>query len=347
MRTWKRSASVVLSVSVVLLGGFSPSVDVSDGLLQSRELSSSAGGSRQCPPPWKGAASGFGCGFVQVTLRVNRPIKSAITPGKSYKSVTVLLRSGYLQENPETKFKGNVVYLQGLGDSIVNQLPLFSRLTDAGYRVIAFDYPGQGGSEGSMDDTRIRDIPVIGSKLLRLYGRDTEKSRKVFIGWSTGGLAAYYGAAQGWSFADAVVLIAPGVAPNFVVGEGLLHWPIDEITLPTLTSADYENGEENPHLEPIKPRSPIFVPAFAIDLQTTARRVRKEWHIPNSLQGFVLLGTNDNYVNSDGNRAAIEKAAPHFQIKEYPGARHEIQNEARAIRAEAHEDILEFLNGLR
>ena len=97
-----------------------------------------------------------------------------------YKNVlwgeSVKLRSGYFREstNPEVAFKGCILYLEGLGDSILNHEALYKVLSHAGYRVIFFDYMGQGGfkgydqagrpkpedskgSEGSMNHTRIID----------------------------------------------------------------------------------------------------------------------------------------------------------------------------------------------
>lgn len=68
------------------------------------------------------------------------------------------IRLGYLTANSAVPFKGNILYYQGLGDSILNHDPLFSVLTNAGYRVIAFDYMGQGGSDGSMNHTSITNI---------------------------------------------------------------------------------------------------------------------------------------------------------------------------------------------
>ena len=72
----------------------------------------------------------------------------------------IKLRAGYLQESKAPK--GNILYLEGLADSMFNHEQLFTALMKEGYRVIAFDYPGQGGpgprqggSQGNMNDTRI------------------------------------------------------------------------------------------------------------------------------------------------------------------------------------------------
>src|SRR6185312_33467 len=65
--------------------------------------------------------------------------------------INVQLREGVSYETGP--LKACVLYLEGLGDSIMNHRPLFSNLNQNGYRVIAFDYMGQGGSQGSMNLT--------------------------------------------------------------------------------------------------------------------------------------------------------------------------------------------------
>ncbi len=83
-----------------------------------------------------------------------------------YTPLNLSMRVGYSLET--TKLKGCILYLQGLADSIQNHAPYFSRLNDAGYRIIYFDYLGQGGSEGSMNDTRIQvELPPDAKKPMR------------------------------------------------------------------------------------------------------------------------------------------------------------------------------------
>ena len=262
------------------------------------------------------------------------------------------LRAGYYPHSG--KFRGNVLYLEGLGDSMLNHAPLFEKLSQAGYRVITFDYMGQGGSLGKMDRTRIPAIGKIAMGMWKRFALEPVKfPRRAAIGWSTGGLAAYGMAARGEL--EAVVLIAPGIAPNVVVGAGLRHLPPDEITLPSLTTAaPYATGAENPHVDPIRPLSPVVVPRFATDLIGVSLYVRhRPVRVASAIPGLVLLsGDRDTYVNSVSARNAIKGEskgdggiAPHFLVKSYPGTLHEIDNEAEPMRSEAHADILNFLNG--
>jgi alpha-beta hydrolase superfamily lysophospholipase len=256
---------------------------------------------------------------------------------------SVEIRGGYFEEAAGTPFRGNILYLEGLGDSMLNHEPLFSALSQAGWRVIAFDYMGQGGSGGTMNHTRVCDplFPALRiSKIADVAWNEFKRSgsdRKVVLGWSTGGLAAYEMASRG--AADAVVLIAPGIAPKLFVGHDL------KITVPTLTRADYSRGGD-PHVDPIRPDSPVEVPLFAADLIASAK-ASEHWSIPASVAGLVLLsGPSDTYVDAVKTRAVLSTKAPHFTVVAYPAALHEIDNETPPIRAALTAEILRFLGAL-
>ncbi|MFP5384492.1 MAG: alpha/beta hydrolase [Bacteriovoracia bacterium] len=282
-----------------------------------------------CPLPW-----------------VCEKIKLAVpyTSMKGVRFSLVSIRGGYLPHQGE--FKGNILYFQGLGDSMLNHDPLFKKLAQEGYRVIAFDYMGQGGSTGSMNKTRIEYIPWIGERVWNRFAfRKNDFQEKTIIGWSTGGLAAYLSASK--SKADKVILIAPGIAPRKIVGEGIFNKIPNEITLETLTTDVYFDQSSNPHRDAIKPNTPFKVPEFSANLLITAKKIQKV-RVPEYVKGMMLLsGENDTYVNAEKSRKIVRKNAPHFSIRSYEGALHEIDNERPEIREEAHRDILDFLNNLR
>lgn len=259
---------------------------------------------------------------------------------------SVDIRAGYFEEAGGATFRGNILFLEGLGDSMLNHAPLFSALSQAGWRVIAFDYMGQGGSGGTMNHTRVVDplFPTLQiSEIADIAWNDFKRSgspagdRRIVLGWSTGGLAAYDMARRG--AADAVVLIAPGLAPKAIVGDKL------RITIPTLTHADYApGGDPNPHVDPIRPCSPAEVPLFAADLLASAKAAQG-WTIPPAVEGLVLLsGPSDTYVDADKTRLILSEKAPHFNVVSYPAALHEIDNEVPAIRAAMTAEILRFLD---
>lgn len=259
-------------------------------------------------------------------------------------SHSVSIRNGFLAENSSVPFRGNVIYYQGLGDSMLNHMPLFKKLTNEGFRVIAFDYMGQGGSSGSMNDTRIHEIGKLGDIIWRKHARNLKQfPHKNIIGWSTGGLAAYVEGINNPQVKK-VALIAPGIAPNKIVGEqDPCHLKFNQITLESLTSQTYAPGIKNPHLEGIKPKSPLNVPLFSIDLLTTAAKYAKK-SVPTRLAGLVLLsGDEDTYVDAAKTRRIINEKAHHFEMKQYPHTLHEIDNEREPAQTSAHQDIIDFL----
>lgn len=260
----------------------------------------------------------------------------------------VKIRTGYLPASPEVPFKGSILYLEGLGDSMMNHQPLFNTLTAAGFRVIAFDYMGQGGSTGTMNHTRIIDplyprlqISQIAEKVWDMYNQENPEAKKIILGWSTGGLAAYEMAHRHW--ADTFILMAPGICPEKTIGEGLKSWPPNQITLRTLTSAaPYSKEVDNPHIDSITPNTPVEVPLFALNLISIAKFSR-HWKINPSIQGLVLLsGKKDSYVDSDCTREVIQSNTG-FKWVQYEDALHEIDNEIPEIQQKMQGDILEFL----
>lgn len=277
-------------------------------------------------------------------------------------------------ETSADNFKGCVLYLQGLGDSIQNHYPLFNRLNNAGYRVLAFDYLGQGGSEGEMGTTRLNSFGdpfpksaayEIGNQARwvwnkfsevsdPIFNRNCASSPKLVIGWSTGGLAAYKLAHEKW--ANAIVLIAPGIVPNVCVGEaGKLSLPkcmvknlsTDHvISLRSLTSSTYE-GAHDPHLDPIKPSNFLEIKEFAINLVSTAFLQARLWKIDPGVKGLVFLsGKEDTYVDRESTREILKKKSPHFSVVSFDGALHEIDNEVPIIADDMHARTVDFLNAV-
>lgn len=263
------------------------------------------------------------------------------------------LRTGYYRESSQTEFKGCVLYLEGLADSVANQQPLFHHLSENGYRTVFFDYMGQGGSEGSMNNSRVLD-PINNSLQLSTqaqfvwnkYAEGCKSSKKIVIGWSTGGLVSYKMAHDGW--ADAVILIAPGIHTKLFVGEASQN-PGDLLTFQqviserTLTRNTFSEGS-NPHVEPVKPNSPAKVPLFAANL-VAASKVSQSWKISEKVKGLVFLsGVEDTYVDREATVATLKKNASHFKVVSYDGALHEIQNEIPEVAFDMYQKTTQFLN---
>ena len=126
------------------------------------------------------------------------------------------------------------------------------------------------------------------------------------LGWSTGGLAAYMQASQGG--VKKVILIAPGNTANLVVGEGFHQWPLNVITIRTLTTDTYVNGNQDPHIDPIHPRSPIEIPAFSASLLSTSALSADNYFFWTK-SGFYLPGPR-HCINTWGERCKDKKLHP-------------------------------------
>ncbi len=292
-----------------------------------------------------------------------------------YTPLKLRLRAGYIPE--KGALKGCVLYLQGLADSIQNHDPYFTALSGAGYRILTFDYMGQGGSEGKMNDTRVQaqlpphatsemkkrheistkyqEIPEQAEFVWNHYkdvkneqGQDCNSSKKLVIGWSTGGLAGYRMAHE--KRADAVVLLAPGIHPYWMVGESSKN-PLKMIALQqtiteqTLTRNKFENSP-NPHVDPIKPKSPAHSPQFAGNLVGVANG-SQGWTIPSSVRGLVLLsGFEDTYVDREATQDTLRKNAPHFKVQAYDGALHELDNELPEVANDVRDQTIKFFDSV-
>jgi alpha-beta hydrolase superfamily lysophospholipase len=291
----------------------------------------------------------------------------------TYTPLNLKLRAGYRME--EGRLKHCVIYLQGLGDSIRNHNPYFSALNQAGYRVIYFDYLGQGGSEGSMNSTLIKGhLPINATKQMTAhytshvkpyeipeqadfiwskyqgvknsFGQDCSQSKKLVIGWSTGGLTAYRMAAE--SRTDGVILIAPGIHPRTMVGTAAENWSRlflfqQVITEDTLTRNKFEK-QPNPHVDPIKPKSPFHVLKFAMNLLSNSYESH-HWKIPDSVRGLVFLsGVEDTYVDRDSTVETIKENTKYFSIHSYDGALHEIDNETDDVTKDMYLKTIQFLD---
>src|SRR5262249_31480502 len=147
--------------------------------------------------------------------------------------------------------------------------PLFEDLASHGFRIIAFDYMGQGGSSGSMNDMRIQDISTLGEQVWIHFYRPGGRLPKVILGWSAGGLAAYKASPS--NHPSALVLMAPALVPRSRVGRFTMsdEWPYVQMTItPASLTRDSTKSilqGRDPHLEPIWPDSPQKAPDFSID----------------------------------------------------------------------------------
>jgi alpha-beta hydrolase superfamily lysophospholipase len=260
---------------------------------------------------------------------------------------------------------------------------LVNTLSEAGYRIIAFDYPGQGGSEGSMDQTRITEInpnksfwtsiPDAFDDDHRNNGRFAEfkaalskhkpgSLKKLFIRdmadavWekikndNDNGIGSkeQVDAVIGWSTGglaayDMAAKKKKGIKAVVLIAPGTNTKPVFKITSDTL------NGNKDfEHVDKIRPDSPLKIPGFTMNLLASGH-ASQEWKVSNDVKGLVLLSDpkKDSYVDSKKVENTLRGNASHFEFENYKGAAHEIDNESDEHRTnegvKLEKRVVEFL----
>jgi len=223
---------------------------------------------------------------------------------------------------------GDVLFLHGYGDSFLNHLALFKQLNESGLRVIGFDYPSHGKTQGmywnDLDFHSFKSLTEIAEAVLNETSSTT--SRPLFIiGWSTGGLHAIR-IAQVPRFRklfpslSGLVLYAPGVAVKKCVGNSFCH-----ITNETLNHDPLLRSRQ------IEPRSPLYRIDFAAKLIFNATR---SWYqgIPEHVPTLVFVGgEKDKYVKTKDIKSWVQLQRNQFSADinaiQCPQAFHELDNE--------------------
>jgi hypothetical protein len=139
-------------------------------------------------------------------------------------------------------------------------------------------------------------------------------------------------------WADAVVLIAPGLHPQLVPGDSFA------INVDTLACRTYPQGT-SPHIDAVRPSNALKVPLFAMNLLETSVYA-KSWKVDPKIKGLVFLGGEDHYVHTPKIPGALKRIAPQFQVLHYAKACHEIHNSHDQIRNDLVKRTIEFFNGI-
>ncbi len=228
--------------------------------------------------------------------------------------------------SPQTSPIGDVLFLHGYGDTFINHSALFSQLNSAGLRVVSFDYPSHGKTQGEiwddLNEHSFASLTEIASEILK----SQIVIRPLFIiGWSTGGLHAIRIAqVPSWRrlfpTLKGLVLYAPGVAVKKCVGDRFC-----QITNETL-SHDRSLANRDIH-----PKSPLYRLDFAAKIILSAWQ---SWQqaIPVDIPVLVFVGShNDSYVKTDKIKSWVRLQRNSFssniKAAQCSEARHELDNE--------------------
>jgi alpha-beta hydrolase superfamily lysophospholipase len=232
---------------------------------------------------------------------------------------------------------------------------LFNKLRQQGYRIVGFDYLGQGGSEGSLNNSSVGDITQAAQMVWDYYAktkdpvfhRSCADSKKRVIGWSLGGLVGYYLAQLKWS--DTSVLINPLLAPKDPAGESegtRFPWfASSEVSHRTLTRNKFDRYTD-PHLDPIKPKSYKDAWLFIQDMKIAAAGARNG-RIDGTKQRILFLFSDlfDKYADNQESRRVIEaNVKPFFRTQSFAEAFHELDNELPEVSEPVHQYTIDFFD---
>lgn len=239
----------------------------------------------------------------------------------------------------DNTIKADVLFLTGFSDRADNHAPLFTQLTESGFRVISFDYPSHG--ETDCWNLNLHDMVSLEglAQIVLLSPQIRSEAPLYLVGWSTGGLLAYRMLQRGQPvFRDVkgAVLLAPGLSVYPVPGD------MGFVTIDSLLSNPYP-----PHVGDISPSSPLAYPLFGVDLIATSLLARFE-NVPNKP---VLMLLGDDVLDVYANTPRIKKwystiKSKSFTAYQCDSAKHELDNEIEPIGQEVRDLIVNFLLGI-
>ena len=244
------------------------------------------------------------------------------------------------REWPLAGAKGSIVIVHGLGEHIGRHEHVAAFLNGRGWRVVAYDLRGHGGSEGERGRLHTADDLLVDLAQVLDAVRAEHPGRLVLLGHSLGGLiaarfvAGALAPAAPWSRpVDALVLSSPvldtdmsavqkamlavlgPLTPNLAVGNGLKPgW----ISRDPAVVAAYE-ADPLVH-DRIAPRLARFI----VDGAELVRGLAPRWTVPT----LLLYAGADRCVMPAGS-AAFAAAAPKEVVtaRVFPTLFHEIFNE--------------------
>ncbi|ASJ12748.1 alpha/beta hydrolase [Thermococcus thioreducens] len=240
---------------------------------------------------------------------------------------------------------GWVVLVHGLGEHSGRYGRLISMLTDAGFAVYAFDWPGHGKSPGKRGHTSIEEAMNIIDGIIEEIGE-----RPFLFGHSLGGLAVIRYAETRPYKIRGVVASSPALAkspetPDFMVALAKFLGKIAPgIVLsngldPKLLSRNPEAVKRYVEDPLVHDRISARLGRSIFKNMELAHREAERIKVPI----LLLIGTGDVITPPEGSRRFFEKlAVEDREIREFKGAYHEIFEDPEWAN-EFHRAIVEWL----
>ena len=236
---------------------------------------------------------------------------------------------------PDTRWRGVVLLVHGLGEHAGRHERLARQLNDWGFAVRGYDQHGHGESGGRQGglptDTRLLDD--LTDMVDATRARMNPGTPLILLGHSLGGLVAARFVSLAIRPVDALVLsspaldpgltavqkillaILPRIAPNFRVSNGL---NAADLSHDPAVVAAYRADKR------VHDRISGRLARFMVDSGPAVQALAATWQVPT----LLLYGGADQLVNPAGSRAFAAAAPPHVvQARCFEPLYHEIFNE--------------------
>ncbi|WP_258084130.1 alpha/beta hydrolase [Thermococcus thermotolerans] len=222
---------------------------------------------------------------------------------------------------------GWVVLVHGLGEHSGRYERLISMLTDAGFAVYAFDWPGHGRSPGKRGHTSIEEAMNIVDGIIEEIGE-----RPFLFGHSLGGLAVIRYAETRPDKIRGVIASSPALAkspktPSFMVALAKFLGKIAPgVTLsngldPKLLSRNPEAVKRYVEDPLVHDRISARLGRSTFENMELAHREAEKIRVPV----LILVGTGDIITPPEGSRRLLsELTVEDKEIREFEGTYHEI-----------------------
>jgi lysophospholipase len=265
--------------------------------------------------------------------------------------------------------RGSLLFAGGRGDFIEKYLEAYGDWHAAGWNVTAFDWRGQGASQGSLKGGNLASFDILIDDLEALISdwRVSGPGPHVAIAHSMGGHMLLRTLAERHPALDAAVLVAPMIRVNsapmspamapwissFMCLIGLAGAPVfkapKKLAEPGSRRQYYLTGSDQRYADELywwdqEPGFHLGGPSWA--WMRAAYRSAAAAFRPAMLAKVnvpvLLVGTErDRLVSAEAIRDAA-RWIPGAELKMYPDAAHEILREADPVRADALATIDEF-----
>jgi lysophospholipase len=262
------------------------------------------------------------------------------------------------------KARGTLLFAGGRGDFIEKYLEALAHWHGEGWAVAAFDWRGQGGSRGGIENGHLDSLDILVDDLAALVGelRSSGPGPHVVIGHSMGGHVLLRAIAEGKAELDSAVLVAPmlgintGPLPNWAAGwmsaamagfgwnrAPVWRAPLAETRRIALTSSR-ERYEDELWWWKKEPDFRLSAPSWGwLDAAYRSCAWLSEARLRAVGTPLLLIGSETDRLVS---AAAIRRAArlvPSARLKMFAKAGHELLREADPVRLEALAEIDTFL----